>query len=94
MLQGHLHNSAFERGELRGLRNFLKQPLVGASVQELRKALQTYSNTNDVHVLIDTVRALYQHQAASPANGTGDTKLRHRIRRADLRLMCYEYICS
>jgi hypothetical protein len=55
VLQGHPHNSAFERREPRELRNFLKQPLVGASVQELRKALQIYSNTNDVHVLIEAV---------------------------------------
>ena len=53
VLQGHLNNPDVERGELRVLRKFLQQPLVGASVQQLRKALQTYSSTNDIQVLIE-----------------------------------------
>jgi len=61
VLQGHLNNPGFDRKELRELRQFLKQPLVGASVQQLRKVLQTYTSTNDVRGIIETVRALYQH---------------------------------
>jgi hypothetical protein len=94
VLQGHLNNSSFERRELRELRNFLKQPLVGASVQQLRKALQTYSSINDVHVLIEAVRALYQHQAASSSDGSAEAKPVSRIKRADLKLICYEYISA
>ena len=41
VLQGHLNNPELDRKELRELRQFLKQPLVGASVQQLRKAMQT-----------------------------------------------------
>ena len=43
VLQGYLNNPGLDRKELRELRQFLKQPLVGASVQQLRKTLQTYS---------------------------------------------------
>jgi superfamily II DNA or RNA helicase len=92
VLQAHLNNSSFERKELRDLRNFLKQPLVGAAVQQLRKALQTYSSTNDVHVLIETVRALHQHQAADSSHGSSDAKSKSRTTREDLKLICYEYI--
>jgi hypothetical protein len=92
VLQAHLNNSSFERKELRDLRNFLKQPLVGAAVQQLRKALQTYSSTNDVHVLIETVRALHQHQAADSSHGSSDAKSKSRTTREDLKLTCYEYI--
>ena len=92
VLQGHLNNPEFDRRELRELRQFLKQPLVGASVQQLRKALQTYSSTNDVHGLIETARALYQHQRAFSSNGSGDQKPVSRIKREDLKLICYEYI--
>ena len=45
ILQGHLNNPDIDRQELRELRRFLKQPLVGAAIQQLRKALQTYSST-------------------------------------------------
>jgi hypothetical protein len=92
VLQGHLNNPNFERRELRELRKFLQQPLVGASVQQLRKALQTYSSTNNVQVLIETARALYQHQGEFSSNGSGDKQPVSRIKREDLKLICYEYI--
>jgi hypothetical protein len=92
VLQGHLNNPEFDRKELRELRQFLKQPLVGASIQQLRKALQTYSSTNDVHVLIETVRLLYQHQGAVAAYGAGGKKPVSSIKRENLELICYEYV--
>jgi len=92
VLQGHLNNPEVERRELRALREFLQQPLVGASVQQLRKALQTYSSTNDVQVLIETVRALHAHQGTFASDGSDDKKPVSRIKREDLRLICYEYV--
>jgi hypothetical protein len=92
VLQGHLNHPELDRQELRELRRFLRQPLVGASVQQLRKALQTYSSTNDVRVLVETVRALYQHQGAFSPSGLSDEKPVSKIRREDLKLICYEYI--
>ena len=94
VLQGHLNNPDVDRQGLRELRKFLKQPLVGASVQQLRKALQTYSSTNDVHVLIETVQELHKHQGEFSSHGASDKKPVHRIRREDLKLICYEYIHS
>ena len=92
VLQGHLNNPDVDRRELRVLRKFLVQPLVGASVQQLRKALQTYSNMNNVQILIETVRELYQHQGTFSANGSDAKKPVSRIKREDLHLICYEYI--
>ena len=94
VLQGHLNKPGFDRKELRELRQFLKQPLVGASVQQLRKVLQAYSSTNDVREVIETARALYQHQRELSSNGSDDKKLVSRIKREDLKLVCYEYICA
>jgi len=59
---------------------------------KLRKTLQTYSSTNDVRVLIEIVRELYQHQGAFASNGADDKKPVSRIKREDLQLICYEYI--
>ena len=47
--------------ELRDLRKFLKQPLVGAFVQTLRKSIQEYTSSN-LHDLVNVVRGLYQQQ--------------------------------
>ncbi|MGH8068053.1 MAG: helicase-related protein [Candidatus Entotheonellia bacterium] len=92
VLQSHLNHPEMDRQELRELRRFLRQPLVGASVQQLRKVLQTYSSTNDVHELIEAVRALYQHQGVFSSNEVGNDRLVSRIKREDLKLVCYEYI--
>ena len=92
VLQGHLNHPEMDRQELRELRRFLRQPLVGASVQQLRKALQSYSSTNDVQVLIEAVRALYQHQGVFSSHESSDEKPVSKIRREDLKLICYEYI--
>ncbi|MCB9451449.1 MAG: helicase [Anaerolineaceae bacterium] len=92
VLQGYLNNPEYDRKELRELRKFLKQPLVGASVQQLRKALQSFSTTSEVTPLIEAVRELYLHQAELVSNGSDDKKPVNRIKREDLRLMCYEYV--
>ncbi len=41
IFHGHSNNPDVDRQELGELRKFLKQPLVGAAVQQLRKALRT-----------------------------------------------------
>lgn len=91
VLQNLLSKPDYDRHELRDLRRFLKQPLVGASVQQLRKALQAFSSTNDGSALVEAVRALYQQQAELTPRAA-DRKPIERIRREDLRLICYEYV--
>ncbi len=93
ILQEHLSHPDFDRQELRELRKFLKQPLVGASVQRLRKALQEYGNTGDLAALIGVVRELYEQQgvvAPQPQNGIGQ----RRLTRDNLHLICFEYVIS
>jgi hypothetical protein len=92
VLQGHLNNPDFERRKLRELRQFLKQPLVGASVQQLRKALQIYSSSNDMRVLIEAVQELHERQGVLSSNSPDDKKPVHSIKREELKLVCYEYI--
>ena len=91
ILRQHLSASGVDRTELKQLRSFLKQPLVGASVTRLREALQAYSASNDVAPLVQTVRELYQQQApleAPQRNG----RLHRPVTRDDLHLVCYEYL--
>ena len=66
--------------------------MVGASVQQLRTAIQRYSRTNDIQVLIETVRALYQHQGAASYQESPTEKPASKMRREDFKLICYEYL--
>jgi SNF2 family DNA or RNA helicase len=92
VLQGHLNHPEMNRQELRDLRRFLRQPLVGASVQQLRNAIQGYSSTNDIQVLLEIVRALYQHQGSGTSHESSHEQPLNKIRREDLRLICFKYI--
>ncbi len=94
VLQSQLNNPRVDRSELRDLRKFLKQPLVGAAVQQLRKALQLYSSTNEAHGLIETVRELRKMHGEPPPTAAAEKKPGVRIAREDLKLMCYEYVAS
>lgn len=92
ILKQHLHNPAYDRQELRDLRQFLKQPLVGASVQKLREAVKAYSASNEVGPLIATLRELYEQQGQAEVEETRSRG--QRLTRENLHLVCFEYICN
>ena len=92
ILQTQLNNPAFNRAELRDLRKFLKQPLVGAAIQQLRKAVAAYGATSDPQELVDVVRALAQQQGEIAPASNGTPAAPERIKREQLTLICYEYI--
>jgi superfamily II DNA or RNA helicase len=92
ILQGQLSNPQFDRSTLRELRKFLKQPLVGAAIQQLRKALQIYSIDNNAQTIVAAVQALLQQQSEPSAGNSLEKKPAHAINRESLTLVCYEYV--
>ena len=91
ILREHLSNPALDRAEIRDLRKFLKQPLVGASVQTLRQALKAYTTTSDVAPLIATIRESVAQYGSAFADTSADRR-GPRLVREDLHLICYEYV--
>ena len=91
ILAKNLNHPDYDRQELRELRKFLKQPLVGASVKRLREAVKQYQASEDIGPLVETIRTLKEEQGAPEVEEkvTGP-----RIERKDLRLICYEYIVA
>jgi hypothetical protein len=81
-----------DRGELLELRKFLKQPLVGAAVKTLREAVKAYSNSGEIGPLLETLQALRAQQG--PVAGDDTPAPRPSLQRDDLRLICFEYVCS
>jgi len=92
VLGGLLSSPDYDRDEVRELRRFLKQPLVGASVLQLRKALKVFSSSNEPGALVETVREIYRYQAESTSNGSESKRPRNPIKRENLKLLCYEYV--
>jgi len=93
ILREHLNDPALNRDEVRDLRKFLKEPLVGASVQVLRRALKSFTATSDVLPLVATVREIAREQSVMREE-TPPYVSTKGLRREDLHLVCYEYICA
>ena len=91
ILREQTRSPAIDRAELRDLRQFLKQPLVGSAVQRLRDGLRQYSIDNEVAGLLSVVRALRAQQGFVDANPEAARRA-PMIKREDLHLICYEYI--
>jgi hypothetical protein len=53
---------------------------------------QSFSTSNEVGFLLEAVRDLYQQQSEVASSDEGHPHTVDRIRRDDLKLMCYEYI--
>jgi superfamily II DNA or RNA helicase len=92
ILRENMNNPALNRAEVRELRNFLKQPLVGASVRTLREALKQYSVANEPKQLVHAVQNLYAQQGDFDSEGRSERPA--PITRENLHLICYEYICA
>ncbi len=91
ILRQQLHNPDYDRDEIKQLRNFLKEPLVGASVQQLRDGMKAYSAATNVQSLMSTLRQLYEAQGQNAVQ-LSDKEKSKRLTREDLHLICYEYI--
>lgn len=91
ILREQSRSPGVDREELKQLRQFLKQPLVGASVQRLREGLRAYNLSGDVASLVMLLRALHSQQGGQPVAAAGELR-RINLRREDLHLVCFEYI--
>lgn len=90
ILREHFHEPEPDRKELQTLRDFLKQPLVGASVRELRDSLRDYRADSDIQGLLNLVRKLYAEQGTDiPDEAERPQQI---LTREDLHLVCFEYI--
>ncbi|MBK8798799.1 MAG: helicase [Anaerolineales bacterium] len=88
------NNPALDRDEVRELRKFLKQPMVGASVQKLRAALKEYGGSHNLDSLLPTLRILAAQQAFDTIPGDKSERQPLLLERKDLHLVCYEYVTT
>lgn len=89
VLAQHLAGPGVDRNQVKTLRRFLRQPLVGAAVSRLRDALHDYGTSSDVAPLIATVQDLYNQQG--PPISTPH-RMQAPLAHSDLHLVCYEFV--
>lgn len=90
LLREQMNNPQTVREEIKELRKFLKQPLPNAYVKHLRGSLQSYATSKNILDVLAVVRELRQaYGIVEP-----ETIPQQILQPDDLKLICYEYVCS
>jgi len=92
VLRDQMNRPDLDRGDVIAALKFLSVPMTGVQVRELREAHRQYQESGQTAELLAAVldlRETYgQNGKERPASGT------EPIKREDLRLICFDYICS
>lgn len=91
-LQGYLNHPDVDRQKTIELIHFLNQPLMKVQLKELREYYKSFQKDGNIHTLVNLVEQLKNKYGAKPlvlqkANP-------ERLQREDLRLICFDFICS
>ena len=92
LLQTLLNHPQVSRKEAVEFIKLLRQPQPSFVAKDLRKAYQAYLSDNDPVAFMGGLDGIRVHMAGveQPAQGPFPT----RIKREDLRLICFDYLCS
>lgn len=72
---------------------FLKEPMVGADVKELRGAFRQFQKKPDVQALLEVVEKVRSRTEGAPAQETTEGADRTRpLTRQQLRLICFDLV--
>jgi hypothetical protein len=91
LLQGHLNSPKVSRRKVVEAIKYINQPLSGVQVRELKNIHQQYQETHDLGILIQGINKLVETYGSqqSPSNSTVK-----QLKREDLKLICFDYLCS
>jgi hypothetical protein len=90
-IQSFMNRPELKRQQALAAIRFLNQPLQSVVVKELRAAYRAFQGNADVGMLVNIVLQLNERfgSASNPAIRTGRS-----LKREDLRLICFDHLCS
>ena len=91
-IQGYLQHPKVDRIQALDAIRYLSQPLPGVQVKELRNAFKAFRNDQTIDALLEVVLSLRSRFGTTVRSDSGATP--KSLRREDLHLVCFEYICS
>ena len=91
-VQGYLQHPKVDRIQALDAIRYLSQPLPGVQVKELRNAFKAFRNDQTIDALLEVVLSLRSRFGTTARSDSGATP--KSLRREDLHLVCFEYICS
>ena len=92
VIQGYLNHPDVDRKEALETLKYLNQPMAGTQVKELRKIHKEFQINMTPNILIEKISKMCdKYGTTSP--GSGSTE-RIDLKREDLQLICFDYLCS
>jgi len=90
-IQSYMNRPEVKRKAALAAIRFLTHPLQSVVVKELRAIYKAFEEDGSIAPLIDTTVALAERYAAADGPATAVAK---RLHREDLRLICFDHLCS
>ncbi|HVB23046.1 MAG TPA: helicase-related protein [Ktedonobacteraceae bacterium] len=91
ILRGYINSAAINRKQIILALQQLNQPQPGVYIKALRKAYEAFVATNQINELLASVQRIAQTDKPST---TPDNQERIPVTREDLKLICFDYICT
>jgi superfamily II DNA or RNA helicase len=91
LLQGHLNSPKVNRRKVVDAIKYINQPLSGVQVRELKNVHQKYQDNPDLGILIQGIDNLAETYGSQQTHSNASFK---QLKREDLKLICFDYVCS
>jgi hypothetical protein len=91
-IQGYLQHPDVDRKQALDAIRYLNQPLPGVQVKELRGAFKVFQKDQAISTLLRAVLSMRDRYGTS--SGPASPPSGKPLRREDLHLVCFDYVCS
>ncbi|MGD0337497.1 MAG: helicase-related protein [Bacteroidota bacterium] len=89
--QGYLNSPKLDRKALIQAIKYLNQPFPGVQVKEMKKSFKRYQEQGEIGILLDEILKLEATFGSKEPNEVFQRK--KLLRREDLKLICFDYLC-
>jgi hypothetical protein len=91
-VQGYLNHPDVNRERAVAAMRFLREPMVGVAVRELRSAFRFFQKKPDIQALLVAVEALREKTGRAIEPETGALEKPRHLTRDQLRLICFDLV--
>lgn len=92
LIQGYLNHPYVDRKEALEVLKYLNQPMAGTQVKELRKIHKEFQKNMIPNTLIEKINKMREEYGMTSPETTSTERL--ELAREDLKLICFDYLCS
>ncbi len=94
ILRDQINNPEIPRGDILAAVQILSDPMSGVQIRELREAYNEYGKSDNGGELLKSVLEFRDRYGKNAKETPSPQSRKTPIERADLRLVCFDYICS